>query len=181
MLCFVVLLWQWDELKEKLFIYWSIYFSTLTCGHNVSIKTERTRSLIKMAEISFLRWKTPKKAEKFGLESLILWSKKRRGGSGNWLECLHGGSLWEENLVKSKNTLEYSVSGQETLWDPSGQAGECLRGDECLGLPPGPFVYAIRPQISGRNEWMASLNNFNTSMSTSSTLRISLKLMSDRW
>ncbi len=41
--------------KAKLSIYWSIYVPTLTYGHELWVMTERTRSRIQAAEMSFLR------------------------------------------------------------------------------------------------------------------------------
>ena len=41
--------------KAKLSIYWSIYVPTLTYGHELWVVTERTRSRIQAAEMSFLR------------------------------------------------------------------------------------------------------------------------------
>ncbi|KAI3358013.1 hypothetical protein L3Q82_003033 [Scortum barcoo] len=41
--------------KVKLSIYWSVYGPTLTYGHELWVMTERTRSRIQAAEMSFLR------------------------------------------------------------------------------------------------------------------------------
>jgi len=41
--------------KAKLSIYWSAYVPTLTYGHKLWVVTERTRSRIQAAEMSFLR------------------------------------------------------------------------------------------------------------------------------
>ncbi|KAL7846506.1 hypothetical protein SRHO_G00214860 [Serrasalmus rhombeus] len=41
--------------KARLSIYWSIYVPTLTYGHELWVMTERTRSRIQAAEMSFLR------------------------------------------------------------------------------------------------------------------------------
>uniref|UniRef100_A0A8C2ZC47 Reverse transcriptase domain-containing protein n=1 Tax=Cyclopterus lumpus TaxID=8103 RepID=A0A8C2ZC47_CYCLU len=41
--------------KAKLSIYWSVYVPTLTYGHELWVATERTRSRIQAAEMSFLR------------------------------------------------------------------------------------------------------------------------------
>ena len=41
--------------KAKLSIYWSVYVPTLTYGHELWVVTERTRSRIQAAEMSFLR------------------------------------------------------------------------------------------------------------------------------
>ena len=41
--------------KVKLSIYWSVYVPTLTYGHELWVVTERIRSRIQVAEISFLR------------------------------------------------------------------------------------------------------------------------------
>ncbi|XP_054621698.1 uncharacterized protein vopp1b isoform X1 [Dunckerocampus dactyliophorus] len=41
--------------KAKLSIYWSIYVPTLTYGHELWVMTERTRSRVQAAEMSFLR------------------------------------------------------------------------------------------------------------------------------
>ncbi|MDF4341185.1 hypothetical protein P3480_25615, partial [Vibrio parahaemolyticus] len=41
--------------KAKLLIYWSIYVPTLTYGHELWVVTERMRSQIQAAEMSFLR------------------------------------------------------------------------------------------------------------------------------
>ena len=41
--------------KAKLSIYRSIYVPTLTCGHEIWVMTERTRSRIQAVEMSFLR------------------------------------------------------------------------------------------------------------------------------
>ena len=40
--------------KAKFLIYWSIYVPTLTYGHELWVMTERTRSTIQAAEMSFL-------------------------------------------------------------------------------------------------------------------------------
>lgn len=42
-------------IKAKFSIYWPVYVPTLTCGHELWVVTERTRSWIQAAEISFLR------------------------------------------------------------------------------------------------------------------------------
>jgi len=41
--------------KAKLSIYWSVYVPILTYGHELWVVTERTRSRIQVAEMSFLR------------------------------------------------------------------------------------------------------------------------------
>jgi len=41
--------------KAKLSMYWSVYVPTLTNGHELWVKTERTRSRIQAAQMSFLR------------------------------------------------------------------------------------------------------------------------------
>ena len=41
--------------KAKLSVYWSIYVPTLTYGHELWVMTERTRSRVQAAEMSFLR------------------------------------------------------------------------------------------------------------------------------
>ncbi|TWW59251.1 hypothetical protein D4764_06G0007810 [Takifugu flavidus] len=41
--------------KAKLSIYWSIFFPTLTYGHELCVMTERTRSQVQAAKMSFLR------------------------------------------------------------------------------------------------------------------------------
>ncbi|TWW62225.1 hypothetical protein D4764_04G0008720 [Takifugu flavidus] len=41
--------------KAKLSIYRSIFVPTLTCGHELWVMTERTRSRVQVAEMSFLR------------------------------------------------------------------------------------------------------------------------------
>lgn len=40
--------------KKKLSIYWSVFIPILTCGHEVWITSERTRSQIQAFKISFL-------------------------------------------------------------------------------------------------------------------------------
>lgn len=35
-------------------IYWSVYISTFTCGHNLRVTTERTRSRTQVAEMHIL-------------------------------------------------------------------------------------------------------------------------------
>lgn len=42
------------SVKVKLLIYWSIYFPSLTYGHKLWLVTERMRSQIQAAEMSFL-------------------------------------------------------------------------------------------------------------------------------
>lgn len=41
--------------KVKLFIYRSVYVTTLTYGHELCVVTERTRSRIQVAEMRFLQ------------------------------------------------------------------------------------------------------------------------------
>jgi len=40
--------------KEKLSVYWSVYIQNLTEGHELWVRTERMRSRIQVANMSFL-------------------------------------------------------------------------------------------------------------------------------
>lgn len=60
--------------KKKLSLQWSVYILALIYGHEISVMTERTRSLLQAAEISFL----PKVAGHLlsdRVRSLVIWER----------------------------------------------------------------------------------------------------------
>ncbi|TWW59701.1 hypothetical protein D4764_06G0012310 [Takifugu flavidus] len=82
--------------KAKLSIYRSIYVPVLTYGHQRWVMTERTRSRIQAAEMSFLRRvaglslrdrvRSSDIREGLGVEPLLLHiERSQSGGSGIWL------------------------------------------------------------------------------------------------
>ncbi|KAK3534617.1 hypothetical protein QTP86_016770, partial [Hemibagrus guttatus] len=81
--------------KAKLLIYQSIYVPTLTYGHELWVMTERVRSRIQAAEMSFLRRvagrslrdrvRSSVTREELGVERLVLHIKRRQL---RWLEHL---------------------------------------------------------------------------------------------
>ncbi|KAL1263714.1 hypothetical protein QQF64_006453, partial [Cirrhinus molitorella] len=83
------------ELKAKLSIYQSIYVPTLTYGHELWVMTERTRSRIQAAEMSFLRRvvgrslrdrvRSAVTREELGVEPLLLHIER---GQLRWLRHL---------------------------------------------------------------------------------------------
>ncbi|KAK3561115.1 hypothetical protein QTP86_028310, partial [Hemibagrus guttatus] len=95
--------------KAKRSIYQSIYVPTLTYGHELWVMTERVRSRIQVAEMSFLRRvagrslrdrvRSSVTREKLGVEPLLLHIKR---GQLRWLRhlfrmplgCLPGEVLW---------------------------------------------------------------------------------------
>ena len=96
-LCRAVVVKKELSRKAKLSIYWSIYVPTLTYGHELWVVTERMRSRIQAAEMSFLR----------GVAGLSLRDRVR--SSDIWRElgveplllCVERGQLrWFGHLIK---------------------------------------------------------------------------------
>ncbi len=117
--------------KAKLSIYRSIYMPTLTYGHELWVMTERTRSLIQAAEMSFLR-RVAGRSLRDRVRSSVT-REELRGGSGICSGCLldaflggvPGTSHREETSGKTQDTLEGLClpTGLGTPRYPPGGAG----------------------------------------------------------
>ncbi|KAK3571064.1 hypothetical protein QTP86_001311 [Hemibagrus guttatus] len=121
--------------KAKLSIYQSIYVPTLTYGHELWVMTERVRSRIQAAEMSFLRRvagcslrdreRRSVTQEELGVEPLLLHIKR---GQLRWLRHLFRmppGRLPGEAPGKTQDTLERLClsAGLGMPRGPSGRAG----------------------------------------------------------
>ena len=95
--------------KAKLSVYRAIFVPTLTYGHEVWVMTERIRSRIQAAEMSFLRRvagvslrdrvRSAVTREGLGVEPLLLrLERSSLGGSGIWLGCLSSVSLGRSSM-----------------------------------------------------------------------------------
>ena len=151
--------------KAKLSIYRSIYVPTLTCGHELWVMTERIRSRIQAAEMSFLRRvagrslrdrvRSSVTREDLGVEPLLLHIERSQM---RWLGHLFWkppGRLprevsWHVPLGgdprKTQGTLERLCrpAGLGTPWDPPRRAGGSVRGEGSLGVPAQTAAPATR-------------------------------------
>ena len=121
------------RLPAQLSIYWPIYVPTLTCGHELWVVTERTRSRMQAAKMSFLqsvaelslrdRVRTSDIRRELGVEPLLLCVERsllrwlghliRMPPGHHPLEVFPGISDWEETPRQTQNPLEglYISSG----------------------------------------------------------------------
>ncbi|KAK3517255.1 hypothetical protein QTP70_001470 [Hemibagrus guttatus] len=136
--------------KAKLSIYQSIYVPTLTYGHELWVMTERVRSRIQAAEMSFLcrvagrsfrdRVRSSVTREELGVEPLLLHIER---GQLRWLGHLFrmppgrlpGEVFREEAPGKTQDTLERLCvsAGLGTPRGPSGRAEGSVWGEGVLG------------------------------------------------
>ncbi|KAK3517289.1 hypothetical protein QTP70_002930 [Hemibagrus guttatus] len=136
--------------KAKLSIYQSIYVPTLTYGHELWVMTERVRSRIQAAEMSFLcrvagpsfrdRVRSSVTREELGVEPLLLHIER---GQLRWLGHLFrmppgrlpGEVFREEAPGKPQDTLERLCvsAGLGTPRGPSGRAEGSVWGEGVLG------------------------------------------------
>ncbi|KAK3510350.1 hypothetical protein QTP70_004939 [Hemibagrus guttatus] len=145
------------SLKAKLSIYQSIYVPTLTYGHELWDMTERTRSQIQAAEMSFLRRvvgrslrnrvRSSVTQEELGVELLLLHIKR---GQLRWLRHLFRMPL---------GCLPGEVfQASPTVKRPQGRFRTCWRDYisrltwERLGIPPEDLE-----EVSREREVWASL------------------------
>ncbi|KAK3508838.1 hypothetical protein QTP70_009889 [Hemibagrus guttatus] len=137
--------------KAKLSIYQSIYVPTLTYGHELWVMTERVRSRIQAAEMSFLRrvvgrslrdrLRSSVTREELGVEPLLLHIER---GQLRWLGhlfqmppgCLPGEvyracPTGKKAPGKTQDTLERLclLAGLGTPRGPSGRAGGSVWGE----------------------------------------------------
>ncbi|KAK3567087.1 hypothetical protein QTP86_009780 [Hemibagrus guttatus] len=138
--------------KAKLSIYQSIYVPTLTYGHELWVMTERVRSRIQAAEMSFLhrvagrslrdRVRSSVTREELGVEPLLLHIER---GQFRWLEHLFQmppGHLPGE-VFRACPTGKRPQKRPRTRWrdyvsrprGPSGRAGGRVWGEGGLGIP----------------------------------------------
>ncbi|KAK3564684.1 hypothetical protein QTP86_024812, partial [Hemibagrus guttatus] len=138
--------------KAKLLIYQSIYVPTLTYGHELCVMTERVRSRIQAAKMSFLRMVVGRSLrdrvrrsvtqEELGVEPLLLHIER---GQLRWLEhlfrmppgCLPG------EVFRACPTGKRPRGRPRTRWrDYVSQLAW-----ECLGVPPEELE-----EVSGERE-----------------------------
>ncbi|KAK3553774.1 hypothetical protein QTP70_009300 [Hemibagrus guttatus] len=122
--------------KAKLSIYQSIYVPTLTYGHELWVMTERVRSRIQAAEMSFLcrvaerslrdRVRSSVTREELGVEPLLLHIEK-------------GQLRWLGHLPRGRARTRWRDYVSRLAW-------------ECLGVPPEELE-----EVSGEREVWASL------------------------
>ncbi|KAK3518107.1 hypothetical protein QTP70_033333 [Hemibagrus guttatus] len=140
--------------KAKLSIYQSIYIPTLTYGHELWVMTERVRSRIHAAEMSFLRRvagrslgdrvRSPGGARsraaapphRKGAVEVARASVSDASGTSPW-RGVPGMPHREEAPGKTQDTLERLclLAGLGTLRGPSGRAGGRVWGEGGLGIP----------------------------------------------
>ncbi|TWW62282.1 hypothetical protein D4764_04G0009290 [Takifugu flavidus] len=140
--------------KAKLSIYQSIFVPTLTYGHELWVMTERTRSRVQAAEMSFLRWvaglslrdrvRSYAIREELGVDPLLLRVERSQM---KWLVRMPPGRLPGE-------VFRARPSGRR----PSGRPRTCWRNYvsrlawERLGMPPDELE-----EVAGEREIWASL------------------------
>ncbi|KAK0134423.1 hypothetical protein N1851_030009 [Merluccius polli] len=115
--------------KAKLSIYQSIYVPALTYGHELWVMTERRRSQVQAAEMSFLRRRVRSSVirEELGVDSLLLHVERSQ-------------MRWLGHLVRMP---------------PGSLPGEVFRARlawECLGIPQEEL-----DEVAGEREVWASL------------------------
>ncbi|KAK3541007.1 hypothetical protein QTP86_010128 [Hemibagrus guttatus] len=142
--------------KAKLSIYQSIYVPTLTYGHELWVMTERVRSRIQAAEMSFLRRVAGRSLrdrvrssvtwEELGVEPLLLQIER---GQLRWLRHLFsdasGTSPWRGvpgMPHREEDTLERLClsAGLGTPRGPSGRAGGSVWGEGGKGREPADMM-----------------------------------------
>ncbi|TWW71715.1 hypothetical protein D4764_16G0002120 [Takifugu flavidus] len=111
--------------KAKLSIYRSIYVPILTYGHHRWVMTERTRSRIQAAEMSFLRRvaglslrdrvRSSDIREELGVESVLLHIEERPRGQPRtrWRDYISR-LAWERLGVPLEELME--VAGERAVW-----------------------------------------------------------------
>ncbi|KAK3556314.1 hypothetical protein QTP70_007118 [Hemibagrus guttatus] len=131
--------------KAKLSIYQSIYVPTLTYGHELWVMTERVRSRIQAAEMSFLRRvagrslrdrvRSSVTREELRVEPLLLHIE--RGQLRSTWRGVPGMPHQEEAPGKTQDTLERLClsAGLGTPQGRSGRAGGSVWGEGGLGIP----------------------------------------------
>ncbi|KAK3534690.1 hypothetical protein QTP86_020345 [Hemibagrus guttatus] len=143
--------------KAKLSIYQSIYVPTLTCGHVLWVTTERIRSRIQAAEMSFLhrvagcslrdRVRSSVTREELGVEPLLLHIER---GQLRWL-----GHLFQMPPGHLSGEVFRACPSRKR---PRGRPRTHWRDYvsrltwECLGIPPEELE-----EVSGEREVWASL------------------------
>ncbi|KAK3529874.1 hypothetical protein QTP86_007288 [Hemibagrus guttatus] len=143
--------------KAKISIYQSIYVPTLTYGHELWVMTERIRSRIQAAEMSFLRRvagrslsnrvRSPVAREELGVESLLLQIER---GQLRWLGHLFRmppGHLSGE-VFRACPTGKRPQGKPRTRW----RDYVSRLAWECLGVPPEELE-----EVYGQREVWASL------------------------
>ncbi|KAK3542076.1 hypothetical protein QTP86_011949 [Hemibagrus guttatus] len=138
--------------KVKLLIYQSIYVPTLTYGHELWVMTERVRSRIQAAEMSFhrrvaghsltdrvkssvTRSRAAAPPHQKGAVELARASVSDASGMSPW-GGVPGMPHREEAPGKTQDTLERLClsAGLGTPWGPSGGAGGSVWGEGGLGI-----------------------------------------------
>ncbi|KAK3527334.1 hypothetical protein QTP86_021953 [Hemibagrus guttatus] len=142
--------------KAKLSIYQSIYVPTLTYGHELWVMTERVRSQIQAAEMSFLhrvvgrslregkelchpggaRSRATAAPHRKGAVEVARASVSDASGTSPW-RGVPGMPHREQAPGKTQDTLERLClsAGLGTPWGPSGRAGGSVWGEGGLGIP----------------------------------------------
>ncbi|XP_061642121.1 uncharacterized protein LOC133484062 [Phyllopteryx taeniolatus] len=139
--------------KAKLSIYWSISVPTLTYGHELWVVTERKRSRIQAAEMSFLR-----RVSGLSLRDWVRSSVIREGLRVEPLFRMPPGHLPGE-VFQTPGTPQYTVERLRlsaclgTPRYPLERVGGSGCGEGSLGFPAEATPPATRPWISGR-QWM---------------------------
>uniref|UniRef100_A0A8C6LRX0 Reverse transcriptase domain-containing protein n=1 Tax=Nothobranchius furzeri TaxID=105023 RepID=A0A8C6LRX0_NOTFU len=143
--------------KAKLSIYRSIYVPTLTYGHELWVVTERTRSRIQAAEMSFLRRvaglslrdrvRSSVIQEGLGVDPLVLHIQRSQLRWLGHVVRMPPGRLPGE-VFRARPTgrrpkgrprtqwRDYISPGQGMSWDSPGGAGSSGWGEGSLGLSP---------------------------------------------
>ncbi|KAI3375720.1 hypothetical protein L3Q82_003724 [Scortum barcoo] len=152
--------------KAKLSIYRSIYVPTLTYGHELWVMTERTRSRIQAAEMSFLRRvagrslrdrvRSSVTREELGVEPLLLRIERSQLRWLGHLFRMPPGRLPREVFQacptgrrppgKTQDTLERLClsAGLGTPRGPPGRAGGSVWGEGSLGISAQTAASATR-------------------------------------
>ncbi|KAK3519557.1 hypothetical protein QTP86_003108 [Hemibagrus guttatus] len=143
--------------KAKLLIYQSIYVPTLTYGHELWVMTERVRSRIQAAEMSFLRRVAGRSLrdrvrssvtwEELGAEPLLLHIKR---GQLRWL----GHLFWMPPGRLLGEVFRACPTGKRPRGRPRTRWGDYVSrlAWERLGVPPEELE-----EVSGEREVWASL------------------------
>ncbi|XP_066511459.1 sialoadhesin-like [Hoplias malabaricus] len=129
--------------KAKPLIYRSIYVPTLTYGHELWVVTERTRSWVQVAEMSFLRrvsglslrdrFRTSDIQERLGVEPLLLFVEMRVLTHNEWGVKYNPMSICalKASTVTMGCTYTYpsNHSVQEAFWDKQWPTNHVLLND----------------------------------------------------
>jgi len=141
--------------NAKLSMYWSVYVPTLTYDHELWVVTERTRSRIQAAEMSFLhrvaglslrdRVRISGIRRELGVQSAeVVWASD----SDTSFRGFPGKSNWKETPGKTQDTLEglNLQTGLGTPRDRPEWAGKCCGWEGSLGQPAGSAAPVTRPR-----------------------------------